>query len=42
MTKSGVKANVENNSAIYNLAGQKVGADFKGLVIKNGVKMIQK
>lgn len=36
-----VKANVEN-SAIYNLAGQKVGADFKGLVIKDGKKMIQK
>jgi len=26
----------------YNLAGQKVGADFKGIVVKNGVKMIQK
>ena len=36
-----VKANVEN-SAIYNLAGQKVGKDFKGLVIKDGKKMIQK
>ena len=36
-----VKVAAENN-AIYNLAGQKVGADFKGLVIKNGVKMIQK
>ena len=36
-----VKANVENN-AIYNLAGQKVGKDFKGLVIKDGKKMIQK
>ena len=30
------------NSAIYNLAGQKVGKDFKGLVIKDGKKMIQK
>ena len=39
---STVKANVENNSAIYNLAGQKVAKDYKGLVIKNGVKMIQK
>ena len=32
----------ENNSAIYNIAGQKVANDFKGLVIKNGKKMIQK
>ena len=39
---STIKANVENNSAIYNLAGQKVAKDYKGLVIKNGVKVIQK
>ena len=38
---STVKANVEN-SAIYNLAGQKVANDYKGLVIKDGKKMIQK
>ena len=31
-----------NNGAIYNLAGQKVGKDFKGIVILNGKKMIQK
>ena len=31
-----------SNGAIYNLAGQKVGKDFKGLVIKDGKKMIQK
>ena len=30
-----------SNGAIYNLAGQKVANDFKGLVIKNGKKMIQ-
>ena len=30
------------NGYIYNLAGQKVGKDYKGLVIKNGKKMIQK
>lgn len=30
------------NAVVYNLAGQKVAAGFKGLVIKNGVKMIQK
>lgn len=33
---------IDLNAPAYNLAGQKVGADFKGLVIKNGVKMIQK
>ncbi len=33
---------VENEGAIYNLAGQKVDANFKGVVIKNGKKMIQK
>jgi hypothetical protein len=27
---------------MYNLAGQKVSSDFKGIVIKNGVKMLQK
>ena len=30
------------SNAIYNLAGQRVDANYKGLVIKNGVKMIQK
>ena len=30
-----------SNGAIYNLAGQKVANDYKGLVIKNGKKMIQ-
>ena len=30
-----------SNGAIYNLAGQKVAESFKGLVIKNGKKMIQ-
>ena len=29
-------------AAVYNLAGQKVGKDFKGLVIKDGKKYIQK
>ena len=36
-----VKQNVEDG-VIYNLAGQKVDANFKGVVIKNGKKMIQK
>ena len=40
---STVKAAAENNSAtIYNVAGQQVSKDYKGLVIKNGKKMIQK
>lgn len=35
-----VDATVKSN-AIYNIAGQKVGADYKGIVIKNGVKTVQ-
>ena len=31
-----------SNNAIYNLAGQRVDASYKGLVIKNGQKSIQK
>ena len=31
-----------NSNVIYNLAGQKVSASYKGIVIKNGKKMIQK
>jgi hypothetical protein len=30
------------DGAIYNLAGQKVSKDFKGLIIRDGKKMIQK
>lgn len=37
-----VKAAKVANGAIYNLAGQKVGKDYKGIVINNGRKMIQK
>ena len=29
------------NAAVYNLAGQKVGADYKGIVVKNGKKVMQ-
>ena len=36
-----VKA-AQQNGAIYNLAGQKVDAGYKGLVIMNGKKVIQK
>ena len=39
---STIAAEKASNSVIYNLAGQKVGKDFKGLVIKDGKKMIQK
>ena len=39
---STVKATAENNSVIYNLAGQKVSKDYKGLVIKNGKKVVMK
>ena len=39
----GVK-NVNNNidTPMYNLAGQKVGNDYKGIVIKNGKKFVNK
>jgi hypothetical protein len=37
-----VNVEKQNNAEIYNLAGQKVGADFKGVVIKNGKKFFQK
>ncbi|MDD7318580.1 MAG: hypothetical protein SOZ80_06380 [Prevotella sp.] len=33
---------VKNDNRIFNLAGQQVGKDYKGIVIKNGVKMVQK
>ncbi len=31
-----------NNSRIFNLAGQQVGKDFKGIVVKNGKKFLKK
>ena len=37
-----VKAVKVGNDFIYNLAGQRVDANYKGVVIKNGQKMIQK
>ena len=37
-----VVESIVRNGAVYNMAGQKVGAEYKGLVIKNGVKTIQK
>jgi len=39
---STAKTAAEFNGAIYNIAGQKVNAGYKGLVIKNGKKVIQK
>jgi hypothetical protein len=35
-------AKVIENNVIYNLAGQKVNESYKGIVIKNGKKYIQK
>ena len=37
-----VEAQKVQNNAIYNLAGQKVGKDYKGIVIMNGRKFMQK
>ena len=37
-----VKTEKVGNGLIYNLSGQRVDASYKGLVIKNGQKMIQK
>ena len=37
-----VKTAAKNDGAIYNLAGQKVNAAYKGVVIKDGKKYIQK
>lgn len=35
-------APVAKNAPIYNLAGQQVNASYKGVVIKNGKKYVQK
>jgi hypothetical protein len=37
-----VKSAEKADAAVYNMAGQRVDAAYKGLVIKNGVKRIQK
>ena len=36
-----VKAAAQKTGVTYNLAGQKVGADYKGIVVKDGVKVVQ-
>ena len=38
----GVKAVKADKGLIYNLAGQRVDSSYKGIVIKNGQKAIQK
>ena len=35
-------ANIDLNAPVYNLSGQKVDSSYKGVVIQNGVKRIQK
>lgn len=37
-----VRSNIPVSDAIYNLAGQKVGNDYKGIVIINGKKVLRK
>lgn len=32
----------DENAPVYNIMGQRVGKDYKGIVIKNGVKYVQK
>ena len=39
---STVKTANTGNGMIYNLAGQRVDNSYKGLVIKNGKKVVQK
>jgi hypothetical protein len=40
--KSAVNNIKTNSTAIYNLSGQRVSKDYKGIVIKNGNKYIAK
>ena len=46
VTAAGIKnvqtIEVNENASIYNLAGQRVGQDYKGVVIQNGKKFIKK
>lgn len=39
---TGVKAGAEKAPATFNIAGQRVGDDYKGIVIKNGKKVMVK
>lgn len=38
----GVKVAHESDAPAYNMAGQRVGADYKGVVIQNGKKFVRK
>ena len=38
---SSVKADEQSNATIYNMAGQKVDASYKGIVIINGKKVVK-
>ena len=42
MAISELASDEEEDGVAYNLAGQPVGDDYKGIVIKNGKKYIQK
>ena len=37
-----IKTSTIENDVMYNLAGQKVGNDYRGMVIKNGYKFFNK
>nr|MCR4853676.1 hypothetical protein [Prevotella sp.] len=39
---SNIVANSTTSSAIYNLAGQRVSEQYKGIVVKNGKKVVKK
>lgn len=39
---SAINATTNDNAPIYNLAGQKVSKDYKGVVVKNGKKYVNK
>ena len=39
---SDVKYNETENGVIYNIAGQRVDASYKGIVIMNGKKIVKK
>ncbi len=39
---SKIQAETSNDTPIYNLNGQRVGTDYKGIVIQNGKKVIKK
>lgn len=40
--KNNIQNNLSKSSAIYNIAGQKISKDYKGIIINNGKKMTLK